>query len=135
MPRAVSSSRELMPWLSSPTRDLANRGQPGIIPQSQRELETEWTELEDDASRHSVQQTRSSRHPAGRRNRSHGGEGREPVYKAIATQGTGVVETFLGLIEITWERLDAWHDLAGKFKVKGEMLLDNLKRQLLSKES
>jgi len=62
-------------------------------------------------------------------------KGREPVYKAIATQGMGVVETFLGLIEITWERLDAWHDLTSKFKVRGEMLLDSLKRQLLITES
>ncbi len=35
-------------------------------------------------------------------------KGREPVFKAIATQGTGVVETLIGLMRITWERLDSW---------------------------
>ncbi len=57
-------------------------------------------------------------------------KGREPVFKAIATQGPGVIETFLGLMEITWERLDAWHDLTGKFGLRGDMLLESLKRQL-----
>lgn len=55
---------------------------------------------------------------------------REPVFKAIATDGTGVVETFMGLIELTWRRLDAWHDLSGKFAVRGEVLLESLRRQL-----
>ncbi|MCP4601828.1 MAG: gliding motility protein [Proteobacteria bacterium] len=58
-------------------------------------------------------------------------KGREPVFKAIATQGAGVVDTFLGLMGITWERLDSWHDLTGKFGIEGEALLDNLRRQLV----
>lgn len=57
-------------------------------------------------------------------------KGNEPVFKAIATQGTGVAETFLGLIEITWERLNIWHDLAGKFGVDGKRLLASLRRQM-----
>ncbi|MDJ0763028.1 MAG: gliding motility protein [Myxococcota bacterium] len=57
-------------------------------------------------------------------------KGREPVFKAVATQGTGVLETFLGLIEITWERLNAWHDLTGKFGIDGDTLLKSLRRQL-----
>jgi hypothetical protein len=55
---------------------------------------------------------------------------REPVFKAIATDGTGVVETFMGLIELTWQRLDSWHDLQGKFAVRGEVLFESLRRQL-----
>jgi mutual gliding-motility protein MglA len=55
---------------------------------------------------------------------------REPVFKAIATEGTGVVETFLGLVALTWERLDGWHDLSGKFDVRGDALLESLSRQL-----
>ena len=55
---------------------------------------------------------------------------REPVFKAIATDGTGVIETFMGLIELTWQRLDAWHDLAGKFDVRGDVLFESLRRQL-----
>ena len=58
--------------------------------------------------------------------------GREPVYKAISTRGDGVVETLLGLIDITWEKLDSWHDLTGKFGVEGPKLIQSLKRQLLS---
>ncbi len=58
--------------------------------------------------------------------------GREPVFKAVATRGDGVVETLLGLIDITWEKLDSWHDLTGKFGVEGKMLMQTLKRQLLS---
>jgi len=57
-------------------------------------------------------------------------KGREPVFKAIATQGVGVAETFLGLMEITWQRLNEWHDLSGKFGVEGETLLASLRRQI-----
>lgn len=57
-------------------------------------------------------------------------KGREPVYKAVATRGDGVIETLLGLLELTWERLNSWHDLEGKFQVDGKMLMDNLRRQM-----
>ncbi|MCP4679910.1 MAG: GTPase domain-containing protein [Deltaproteobacteria bacterium] len=57
-------------------------------------------------------------------------KGKEPVFKAVATQGTGIIETFMGLMKITWERLDTWHDLTGKFGVRGDMLLESLRRQL-----
>ncbi|MCU0664514.1 MAG: gliding motility protein [Myxococcota bacterium] len=56
-------------------------------------------------------------------------KGREPVFKAIATKGPGVVTTFLGLVRLTWERLDAWHNLSGKFGLNGEQLLESLTRQ------
>lgn len=55
--------------------------------------------------------------------------GREPVFKAVATKGPGVVETFLGLVRVTWERLDAWHNLSGKFNLDGDQLLGSLTRQ------
>jgi mutual gliding-motility protein MglA len=55
---------------------------------------------------------------------------REPVFKAVATEGIGVVETFMGLLSLTWERLDHWHDLKGKFGLRGEALLESLSRQL-----
>lgn len=56
-------------------------------------------------------------------------KGREPVYKAVATRGEGVIETFMGLMELTWKQLDTWHDLEGKFSVSGDLLLENLRRQ------
>jgi signal recognition particle receptor subunit beta len=62
-------------------------------------------------------------------------KGREPIFKATATEGAGVMETFFGLLELTWGRLNAWHDLEGKFQVDGEQLLRNLKRQLTPPEA
>ncbi len=58
-------------------------------------------------------------------------KGREPVYKAVAIQGIGVMETFLGLMELTWDRLDSWHDLTQKFSVQKDKLFENLHRQLM----
>ena len=37
--------------------------------------------------------------------------GREPVYLAVAMRGQGVVESFVGLLHLTWSALDAEHDL------------------------
>jgi signal recognition particle receptor subunit beta len=61
-------------------------------------------------------------------------KGREPIFKATATRAEGVMETFFGLLELTWERLNAWHDLEGKFQVDGAELLGSLKRQLTPPE-
>jgi mutual gliding-motility protein MglA len=57
-------------------------------------------------------------------------QGREPVYRAIATKGDGVIETFLGLLAATWNRLDTEHDFARKFQVKGDTFLATLAKQL-----
>jgi hypothetical protein len=57
-------------------------------------------------------------------------KGKEPVYKAVATTGEGVIETFLGLLELTWKRLNTWHDLEGKFKLDGTTVINTLKRQM-----
>ena len=56
--------------------------------------------------------------------------GKEPVYRAVATRGTGVVETFLGLLHITWESLERAHQLSQKLHVDGGALLDSAARQL-----
>jgi hypothetical protein len=53
-------------------------------------------------------------------------KGKEPVYKAIATRGAGVLETFLGLLDRTWESIEADHHLGEKFsfdpaQVRGEL--------------
>jgi len=44
--------------------------------------------------------------------------GREPVYKAVAIQGIGVVGTFLGLFSMTWTALEKQHDLSKRFEIK-----------------
>lgn len=61
-------------------------------------------------------------------------KGKEPVYKAVATRGDGVLETFFGLLELTWKRLNAWHDLEGKFDMDGQTLISTLKRQMSIEE-
>ena len=57
-------------------------------------------------------------------------KGREPVFKATAVRGDGVVETLLGLLDITWKRLDEAHDLTAKFGLEGVRLMRSLKSQL-----
>ncbi len=38
--------------------------------------------------------------------------GREPVFKATALTGEGVLESFFGLLKLTWSKLEAEHQLA-----------------------
>ena len=42
-------------------------------------------------------------------------KGKEPTYLATATHGTGVAETFLGLVELTWDHLEREHHLKERF--------------------
>jgi signal recognition particle receptor subunit beta len=49
--------------------------------------------------------------------------GPEPVYRACALNGDGVLPTFYGLLRLTWDALDRKFDFAGKFGLpKGEFL-------------
>jgi mutual gliding-motility protein MglA len=56
--------------------------------------------------------------------------GREPVFKASAVAGPGVVETFFGLLHITWTKLDREHHLANLLGVASGELLPMAARQL-----
>jgi signal recognition particle receptor subunit beta len=56
--------------------------------------------------------------------------GDEPVFLAVATRGMGVVETFMGLLHLTWQTLERTHSLSQKLSIDGEMLLGNAARQL-----
>ncbi len=50
-------------------------------------------------------------------------KGREPVFTAVAIDGIGVAETFLGLAEATWDKLSARHELEERFGLaRGELL-------------
>jgi mutual gliding-motility protein MglA len=40
--------------------------------------------------------------------------GRDPVFKACAMNGLGVLESFFGLLDRAWKRLDTEHDLSTK---------------------
>lgn len=56
--------------------------------------------------------------------------GREPVFKAVAVSGEGVLETFFGLLDRTWAKLDAEHQLASKIGVAGGQFLPMAARSL-----
>jgi len=43
--------------------------------------------------------------------------GKEPVYKASAVHGQGVLECFFGLLDRSWRRLEAEHDLCVKLGI------------------
>ncbi len=57
-------------------------------------------------------------------------QGREPVYLAVATHGKGVVESFLGLLHLTWSNLNAQHDLNRKFGFDSEAFLSRVAQSL-----
>jgi hypothetical protein len=57
-------------------------------------------------------------------------KGREPVYKAIALRGQGVIETLVGLFELTWRRLEKEHQLGQKFGVEESQLLADVRAKL-----
>jgi mutual gliding-motility protein MglA len=50
--------------------------------------------------------------------------GKEPVYMACAMNGLGVLESFFGVLEYSWQRLDADHDLTGKLGLKPAAFLE-----------
>lgn len=50
--------------------------------------------------------------------------GREPVYKASAVNGKGVVESFFGLLDRAWRKLDAEHELTKKLGIEPDVLLE-----------
>lgn len=61
--------------------------------------------------------------------------GREPVFKASAVRGDGVIETFFGLLHLAWTRLDREHQLARMLGIQSQALLPMAARQLgLSKD-
>jgi signal recognition particle receptor subunit beta len=57
-------------------------------------------------------------------------KGREPVYLAVAMRGEGVVESFVGLLHLTWSALDAEHDLNKKFGFDSEAFLQQVAQKL-----
>jgi mutual gliding-motility protein MglA len=58
------------------------------------------------------------------------GRGREPVFKASAVGGRGVLETFFGLLHLTWTKVDREHQLAKMLGVGSNDLLPMAARQL-----
>jgi signal recognition particle receptor subunit beta len=58
------------------------------------------------------------------------GRGREPVFKASAVSGQGVLETFFGLLHLTWGKLDGEHQLAKMMGLEARELLPLAARQM-----
>ena len=56
--------------------------------------------------------------------------GREPVFKATALNGKGVLESFFGLLSLTWSKLDAEHQLARTLGIEESEFLPMAARQL-----
>ncbi|MCC7535068.1 MAG: gliding motility protein [Deltaproteobacteria bacterium] len=61
--------------------------------------------------------------------------GREPVYKAVATRGVGVVQTFVGLMDLCWAQLDREHELTKKFGIPSSLVSIVSKRLGVSSEA
>jgi len=57
-------------------------------------------------------------------------KGKEPVYKAIALRGQGVLETLVGLLEIAWRRIEREHQLSEKLGLKEDVVIDELRGRL-----
>lgn len=50
--------------------------------------------------------------------------GKEPVYKASAVHGQGVIESFFGLLDLSWRKLDAEHALTEKLGLEPNAFLE-----------
>jgi signal recognition particle receptor subunit beta len=59
--------------------------------------------------------------------------GKEPVFPAVATSGRGVLETFMGLLHVTYASLDAQHKLTEKIGVGSGPLLADVASKLGAK--
>jgi hypothetical protein len=58
-------------------------------------------------------------------------EDRQPVYEAVAVRGEGVVETFLGLVDLTFEQIDRVYQLSQKIGLDRRAFVEELRKCLL----
>ena len=66
----------------------------------------------------------------GRRRAQAARRGREPVFKASAVQGEGVLASFFGLLSLTWSKLDSEHQLARTMGIDASEFLPRAAEQL-----
>ena len=57
-------------------------------------------------------------------------EALKPVFKASALKGEGVLETFFGLLHLTWTRLEAEHQLSRSLGLEADEFLPVAARKL-----
>jgi signal recognition particle receptor subunit beta len=58
-------------------------------------------------------------------------EGKQPVYEAIAVRGEGVVETFLGLVDLTIDKIDKHYLLSDKLGLDRRVFVEEVRRCLV----
>ncbi len=58
-------------------------------------------------------------------------KGKEPVFKAIAIEGVGVAETYLGLASLSWKKLEEKYQLEPSFGVTHDEFMSKI-RELVS---
>jgi signal recognition particle receptor subunit beta len=56
--------------------------------------------------------------------------GREPVFKAVALNGAGVLESFFGLLQLTWAKLEAEHQLSRSLGIDAAGFLPMVGRKM-----
>ena len=56
--------------------------------------------------------------------------GKEPVFKAVALRGVGVMETLIGLLDMTWAHLEATHGLESKFGISHAGFMAEVRERL-----
>jgi len=61
--------------------------------------------------------------------------GTEPVYKASAIRGEGVLETLEGLLRLSWRNLDNLYNLGEKLDLEEDEFIDNLLHKVGGGES
>lgn len=61
-------------------------------------------------------------------------KGKEKIFLATATHGSGVLETFMGLMQETWERLEAEHSLKERFALDYREVMNNLSERFDRKD-
>jgi signal recognition particle receptor subunit beta len=56
-------------------------------------------------------------------------QGKERIYLATATHGTGVADTFMGLIGATWEHMERQHGLRQRFGLDEQAVMHDLRKR------
>jgi len=56
-------------------------------------------------------------------------KGKEPTILATATHGTGVLETFMALLEVTWAHLEREHALDERFGLSHTEVVEDLRKR------
>src|SRR5438477_12531195 len=62
-------------------------------------------------------------------------ENKQPVFEAVAVRGEGVVETFLGLVDLTFEQIDKHYLLSDKLGLDRRQFVEEVRRCLVDAPS